>query len=377
MFLGDATKKMPAYAVLLAILTILITQAGAFSIGTAPGVLDLGEVNPGEDVDFTFYLVSNSPTDMLVDLSPMRPHLTLFLANQTGRYTFVPEYASNMVIENWVSPKRTPVLLSASKTKLIKLADGGVIRANGEAEIVLHVPKDAEPCYFISSINPSPMSTPELGGGMGVATIGITRFVFVFKVTGDAHRNGNIIDVMPFRESQTAVRFDVLFKNTGTCSVMAWIENLTLYNSNGSRMVDLASGGVIIPPNQIRALSTRWEGKNIKEGDYRAEARVQYYTGSAFDEKTVTILKPPLIKIGSERPAEGACSYPWWILILILVGLLLVYVFGNITTRIITIALAIGVLITLIGALTCFSSMPWTWFLLAIIILLVWTYLRR
>ena len=377
MFLEKSGRNAKHALLSLIILLTLAAHSNALSIGTAPGVADLGEVNPGDNIDFSFYMVSNTESDLLVELGPVRPHLTLFETNQTGRYKFIPAQASNIYVENWVEVKRTPVLVSPSKTKLIKLADGGIIRANGEADITLHVPKDAEPCYFISSINPAPIVNPTgVPGGSAVSTIGITRFVFVFKVKGDGRREGEVVDIMPFREKKDSVRFDVLFRNTGTCSILAWVQNLTIYSENGSRVADVMSGNSLIPPGKIGVLTTRWVGQNIKEGDYRAEAKVEFFTGSAFYEKQVTILKPPLIPVGGASETPGKCSYPWWILIVLFAILLLFYVLDRMDALLVKVIIGLAVIVTIIGALTCFSSIPWTWFLLLLVVILLYVYLR-
>ena len=378
MFLSkNSRKKTIERAIIITVLIAISAQARGLSVGTAPGVLDLGEVNAGQNVDFMFYLVSNTENDILVDLTPIAPHLSMFLTNQTGRYKFIPEYSSNMPVEDWVEVKRHPVLVSPSKTKLVKLADGGLIRANGEGEVTLHVPEDAEPCYFISSINLSPIVNPkEVGGGAAVSTIGVTRFVLVFKVVGEASRTGEVVDVMPFRDGRDTARFDVLFRNEGKCTVLAWLQNLTLYAENGTRIADITSGNVLVPPGKIGIITTRWTSNYIKEGDYRAEARVQYYTGSSFMEKKITILKPPPTPTGGAQQPGGKCSFPWWILIVLFAALLVFYVLDRMDSVIVRIILLLIVVVTLAGAVLCFSSIPWTWFLLAVILILLHVYLR-
>ena len=371
-------KRTITQLIIIAALIQITAQPLALSVGTAPGVLDLGEVNPGENVEFKFYLVSNTETDMLVDLSPIRPHTTLFESNQTGRYTFIPSMASNMMIENWVRIKRSPVLVSPSRTQIVKLKDGGTIRANGEGDVVLQVPRDAEPCYFISSINPSPLINPiSVDGGTGVSTIGITRFVFVFKVAGEGRRSGDIVDIIPFRQTKNLARFDVLFKNTGTCTVMAWVSSLKIYGENGSVIADTISGSNLIPPGKIGALQANWNSNNIPEGNYRAEATVEYYTGSEFYEKTVTILRPPPTPIGGAGgPGAAECYFPWWILLALLALALMLHISNRATDRNMKVIFALAVLVTVVGAIRCFSSIPWTWFLLTVIVILLRAYLK-
>ena len=107
-----------------------ISFAGAVSIGTAPGVLDLGEVQRGAEIPVSFYLITNSPNDMLVGFSPINAHLNIFKKEHHGTYTFIPDEASQEDISSWITFPENPMLVSPRETFEIRFADGSVSKVN-------------------------------------------------------------------------------------------------------------------------------------------------------------------------------------------------------------------------------------------------------
>ncbi|RLI94320.1 MAG: hypothetical protein DRO94_03175 [Candidatus Altiarchaeales archaeon] len=299
--------------------------AGAISIGTAPGVYDLGELKPGSDVAFRFYLMTNAKSDVLVGLSYTPVHRDMYYRNQTGRYTFIPSEASEEDISSWVEIPRNPLLLSPGRTKIVYLARGGVVKANEEADIILHIPEDAEPGYHAGSISLSPRIGTVATRGTGIATIAVTRFVFVFRITGEAKRDGEIMSIIGDRISKDKAKIDVLFKNTGTCTISAYVSELKLYDKFGNLTAKLKSGIQYIKPGQIKPLTAYWVG-DVIPGTYRAEARVDYITGEAVFEDRVEI--PVIIKVRPKPMVEIPKKWriPWlYILLIIIMIILFIY----------------------------------------------------
>jgi len=319
----------------------ILPSVTAISIGTAPGVMDLGEVKPGQEVYFKFYLVTNSPNDIVVSLSPIPAHMDMYRRNQTTRYTFIPSEASQYDISSWIDILTTPVLVSPSNVKIVYLPDGSVVRANAEVDVKLKVPEDAEPCYYAYGINLSP-KLPRGATGVGTMTIGVTRFILVFKVSGAGSRSGEIINIFADRETENRARVDVLFRNTGTCTIQARVDKLELYDKFGNLTKTLRSGYTYVRPNEIKVISSYWTG-DVKPGEYKAEISVDYITGSADGEMSVEVPsivmaeKPegrppnmckPLLTILSITVVMGLVIFfvkpPYWMLLFLLMILLLV-----------------------------------------------------
>ena len=351
---------------------LLLPNSFSLSIGTAPGVLDIGEVKAGQTVYFKFYLTTNSKSDILVSMTPIPVHPDMYYRNQTRRYTFIPMEASQQDIKSWIKIINNPVILSPSHVKVVYLPNGGVVRANAEVNVELKVPKDAEPCYYAYSINLSPKLTAG-GGGMGVTTIAVTRFIFVFKVKGNAVREGKIVDILADREGMTRARIDVLFKNTGTCTMRARVNPAKLYNNFGNLSTTLSSGYVLVPPTKTVVLSTYWNSPDVEEGDYRVDATVDYTTGKTDMSKTVTI---PKVITGRAAKVKMPCRIPWevfvWIFILVAIiyfikprhwGLLVLIVF------------IIGIVFLLYALVQCNIILGWiiiAMFIGAVLLIIYW-----
>jgi len=312
----------------LMLLYLLPNTVLALSVGTAPGLYDLGELDAGTNVAFRFYLITNARNDMLVSLSYIPVHQDMYYKTETTRYKFIADEASQEDITSWVEIARNPLLLSPARVKIVNLPGGGVVKANEEADIILHIPEDADPGYHAGSISLSPKLATR-GSGTGVMTIAVTRFIFVFRVSGDAKRDGEIMSIIGDRVGERKAKIDVLFRNTGTCTLSAKVTELNLYDKFGKRVASLNSGINLVKPDKIQALTAYWVGNNVKPGAYRAEARVDYITGYATMEERIEIpttirVKPvPKPKI-EEFPT--CADFPFIIMALIIISLAIYWV---------------------------------------------------
>ena len=309
-------------------LIYLVSGAYAVSVGTAPGVYDVGELKPGRDYPFAFYLTTNSRSDILVTVAYIKIHADIYDQENHGRYTFIPKEASQEEIDNWIKIPRNQLVLSQNNVKDISLEGGGVVKAYGTVNVVVHVPEDAEPGYHAGAITLNPQM-PSGEGGTGVVTFGVTRFVFVFRVAGTAIRKGEIMTLYAERLEEKKARLNVLFKNTGTVSVEAWVDSLKLYDKIGNLTAELRPADrVLVKPGQITELHAIWQDDKVKPGSYRAEAVVSYLTGSASIDEKVDI--PAAVQIGKKQEPLpiSVGGLPWMtIILIIIIILLLVYYF--------------------------------------------------
>ena len=321
----DNMNRKPLSALLILCALALATAVHSVSVGTAPGVLDVGEVKPGKDYTFTFYLTTNSKTDLLVSIAYIKIHADIYNQEQRGRYTFIPSEASQEEIEKWIDIPRSTQLLSPANVKVINMENGGVVRAYGTVDVILHIPANAEPGYHAGAINLSPQVPTAGGGGTGVVTFGVTRFVFVFRVAGTAIRKGDIMTLYGTRMGGDKAKVTAIFKNTGTCTLEAWVESLRLFDKFGNLTAELQTANrEFVKPGQIVELGAYWSGENVKPGTYRAEARVGYLTGYATMDSKIEI--PATIKV---EPAPvipiAAGGIPWLPILLIIIILILIW----------------------------------------------------
>ena len=356
-------------------------HVSAISIGTAPGVYDLGEVKPGKDYAFKFYLITNSPSDMLVSLGYIPAHFDIYTKNNTGGYTFLQKEASQEDISKWVEIPMSTVLLSPTKVKIITLESGGVVKANEEVDVILHVPENAEPGYHAGGINLAP-HLPSGGRGTGVSTIGITRFLFVFRVIGDAIREGEIISVVAERVEEKRVRFGVIFKNTGTTTITAKIEYLKIYDKFGNLTATISSGYQKVSPGKTIILPVYWSGKDVEPGAHRVEAKVSYITGHArfegrveIPEKIIRVVKKPIVK-----KEISVCVYSFlWIILLLIIGVVVYLKFQDYREVGLGIS-TIGIIYVLFfsNGFSCILTLPLIEiFFILVIIILIFYYIEK
>lgn len=313
-------KKTLFLISLLLTFSLLLGLSKAISLGVAPGVMYVGELERGKEYAVDFYLLTNSDNDLLTSLSFMEGKKALFEKNVTGRYIFIPNEASEEDISDWIKFLRSRMVVSSRESFPVRFPDGTIVNANEKATFVLDVPDDAEAGYHHFEVVLSPQMPS--GTGMGVSTIGITRPVFIFKVPGNVERHGTIEGVAGSR-SEGRATVDVLFRNSGTVTVSARVSSLDIYNETGYYMDTIKGGFVKVPPKSTGILRVYWFDKDMdKQKTIKVEATVDYITGQVTKEAMVTIPKSE-VKPREEIKVE---EFPWWIIILV-IGLILLYIY--------------------------------------------------
>ena len=314
------TKKLLFLLSFLLIFIISLSSANAISIGAAPGVMDIGELERGKDYSIDFYLLTNSNNDLLTTLSYMEGKKSMFEKNITSRYTFIPAEASEEDTSEWIRFLRSKIVISTRNSFPVRFPDGSVINANEKATFILSIPNDAESGYHAFEVVLSP--TLSGGSGFGVSTIGVTRPIFIFKVSGNAERDGVIEGLAGSRSGNKAV-VDVLFRNSGTVTMSARVDSLKVYNETGYYIDTFKGGFVKVPPKSTRILKIYWIDNNSdKQKSIMVEASVDYITGRVTKEAMVTIPKAGV----TTRIIESGEEFPWWLLILI-IGIIMLYIY--------------------------------------------------
>jgi hypothetical protein len=316
---------------------------------------------------------------MLLGLGYAPVHQEMYTRVSTSPYHFIPAEASEEDISSWVEIPRNPLLLSPARSKVVYLSGGGVVNANEEADIILHIPENADPGYHAGSIALNPQVAAN-GRGTGIITVAVTRFVFVFKVTGDARRRGEVTAMIGDRTGEKEARVDVLFKNTGTCTFGARVVELKLFNNFGEHVETLTSGVSVIKPNMIMPLSCGWFGDSVKPGTYRAEVIVNYVTANATAEGTIEI--PATIKVGRQTPSQQAvdlslCTLlPQLMVVLVILALLVYWLDWNRDLALMVIG-ALLLLAVLLFVLSCvlgvvFSVVDALFVLIIVVLIIYW-----
>lgn len=313
-------KKM-CFLLSFALILAMAGTAKALSLGAAPGVMEIGELERGKEYAVDFYLTTNSDSELLTSFGFIESRRTMFTTNVTGRYTFIPWEASEEDMSGWLKFLREKVVVSAAKKFPVRFPDGSTVNANEKVTILIDVPEDAEPGYHTFEVVMNP-TIPNTARGTGVSTIGITRPFFIFKIPGIAKRGGVIDGIAGSRGGGTAV-VDVLFRNTGTVTVSAHVSSLKVYDEMGNYLSNYKGGAVKVPPKGTGILKVAWPDRDgSKQKNIRVEATVDYSTGQVTKEGMITIPRSGI----TAKIEEEAGEFPWWIIIL-LIGILMLYVY--------------------------------------------------
>ncbi len=303
--------------VLAAALAVVVPAAAAVSLGTAPGVMNMGELKRGKNHVVPFYLITTSSSPLLASLSVREPKHYLYARNHTrddGSYRFIPLHASGEAVQDWVSFQRDQVLVDPSREQVVTTQDG-TIKYNKKATMLVEVPEDADPGYHAYEVGLSPQLSSG-SGGLGITTIGVTRPVFIFRVPGEARRSGTIQGVTAGRRKGKA-RIDVLFRNTGTVTMRVRVPSLKVYNETGYQVARLRTGTTRVAPGETTILKTYWTDDDPnQQKQRRVEATVDYGTGRTTETATVTV---PAARIPVDRTEEPAAErpFPTWLIALL------------------------------------------------------------
>ncbi|NOX71882.1 MAG: hypothetical protein GXO64_04270, partial [Candidatus Micrarchaeota archaeon] len=240
------------FLIVLVACVFLMPNVTAVSLGVAPGILNVGDVYPGTSKLVEFLLITTSTTDMSVFMSPIEPHFDFFSSKYIGHYIFIPEESSNEDVRSWIKFPENPIAVSPTNIIVYTFPNGEKVRANKRVRAILTIPKDADPGYHVGAINFAPKLKTSEGGG-GLATVAVTRFLYIFYVKPlegqeGPRREGKITDVEARRSADGRVRIDVLFRNTGTDTVLAKINDMKIYDDFGELKKVVESGYVRIRP---------------------------------------------------------------------------------------------------------------------------------
>lgn len=315
---------------LLTVLLALIAFTGFSSayVGTAPGVIDLGTLEPGKTYEGYFYVLTDRNRPFTVKPAFTPAHSSILTEGDKRHYNFKPDEASDQNINSWVSFEQDTYTVDPSNIIIIELSNGAVARANKKIPFQITVPRKprAEPGYHAGAINLNPQFSASGPGTASVSTIALTQPIFVFRVPGKAIRDLKILGVNGIRTQDDKVRFDFLMKNNGTVTTQIQRSETTIYNQVGNETGELVTGGYRLKPGETKIVKTYWASQDIQPGEYRVEGQMNYVTGQAYVDDTINISE--MFEIQSPPGQDGEKPLvPWWLIVMVLVllGALMYY----------------------------------------------------
>jgi len=295
----------------LSLLFILaIAQPGlaatSYQVGVSPPVVELGVIEPGTSYSVKFNIVTPSEDPLLVKLEVERSNLDFF----TSKYAnLIGEYSEEDVT-GWVSFIENPVQLSVSDNS--KPSASGQRLGWREVSFLLQVPEDAEPGYHSFKINPIPSVPQEIGQGADSRIVAISSVTVIFRVPGEARREGQILDVTQGNYIGSGLQVNTYFKNTGTVTISALAGQS--FTNNGTLWQETRSPTILVKPGETAILSTLMNAVGAEYGFYKVMTQVTYTTGSVSSESGIVIEEKPAIVLEQERPQE---EFPVWLIVVI------------------------------------------------------------
>jgi len=296
-----------------AILPLSSFAAKEFSVGISPSILDAGEIERGSSKILSFYVVTVSEEELLVQLSTMEGKLDFF--DRLDYKNLVFNY-SEEECSSWVEFLRNPIeIIPTGET--LETVGGGIIRGWTEVNFIINVPEDADPGYHNVMISPLPFVTTEYGERMGIAIRTVIDMPILFQVPGTAIRKGNILDVSSGNYAGNKLEINTFFENTGTVTVSAKAESIKIYDKYGRLVETLRSNLDYVKPGETIALKSYLDVKDLDLGEYDVIANISYSTGYASKESTIIIYEKPAVV--EPVPSEELPEFPLWLLIILVI----------------------------------------------------------
>ncbi|MEM5836759.1 MAG: hypothetical protein QXR09_02970 [Candidatus Aenigmatarchaeota archaeon] len=295
-------------ALMIFLITIQPTLAVDFTVGVSPAVIDLGEVEAGSTKIVKFFLVTPSTEPLLVYLEAEEGNLDFFSRDQYKQLVF--NYSEEPTA-NWVEFLSNPVEIKPSNESL--RIGAGEIKGWKEISFLLNVPEKAEPGYHLVKVKPLPRVPSEAIGQAGARVVAVTSVSILFKIPGEAKREGVILDVTQGKYFGDRLEINTYFQNTGSVTLSAKAFQ-SIFNGN-ELIENLTSPFQFVKPGEVAILKTFLPLNKISPGKFEVFTTVDFATNSTSKISTLTIEALPIV----EKPEE---IFPWWVVILILILLI-------------------------------------------------------
>lgn len=316
-------SSVKAIGVLLLILGFT-SVAAATSVGTAPGSLNLGELEPGQNYEGFFYVTTRGISqEFEVEPEYRRASRSLFERDVEDEDAyFNPEEGSQQDISEWISFSQNSYSVDPNERNIAEMEGGGSIVYNERVRFTISLPDDAEPGFHAGSIDLKPdLQSSGASGGSSVMNMGVTRPTFFFEVPGHAERDIDVVDVRAVRTGDEEARVDFLVSNEGT--VTSWLRrsDTTVYDEFGDESNTITTGGRYVAPDNTEVISSQWRNPELEGGQYRVSGELDFITGKYYVDETINI--SDTIQVEREEREEG--YRPTWVILmlLLLVGVLM------------------------------------------------------
>lgn len=348
----EMKSKLLYLSGIVLLLALFTSSASAQSIGTAPGALDLGELEPGNSYEAFFYVTTRGmDSEFVLQPEYQRAPRSLF-QDPSDEQDFNPDTTSQESMEDWIDFDSDTVVVDPNDRNVASLDGGGTVVYNSRIRFEVDVPEEAEPGYHVGAINLDPDLDRSGEGASSVLNLALTQPIFYFDVPGVAERDLKVLDVRAIRSGENDARFDYVVKNNGTVTTWVRSSSSELHDEFGEKLGQVETGGQYIEPGQTKVISTEWSSSAIEGGDYRVTGDINYLTGESFIDETIEI--SDVVQVESTDDQDQNKESSTWIIVMVLVLLgVLMYSFEIDPVYIIAITGLVG-----FSALVLSTGMP-------------------
>jgi hypothetical protein len=274
-------------------------------VGVSPSVVDLGELERGTTNVVKFYVVTVSEDPLLVYLSTENGDIDFFNSHYNDAIFNYSEEST----DGWVKFLSNPVELKPQNGSLETGYES--IKGWREVDFLLEIPKDAEPGYHLIKVKPMPAETSVTNEPIGARIIAITSINVIFKVPGNAKRDGIILDSVTGNPGANDIEIDTYFQNIGTTTITAKAFQ-RIYDMDKNFITEISSPKQFVKPKEIKNLGSILPLTGLSLADYQVLTTVSYTTDSEYRNSTVSISQALLAKPKTE-------AFPIWVLIIIII----------------------------------------------------------
>ena len=268
---------------------LLPSLSANFSVGVSPPIIELWNLKRGESKIVKFYLVSPTNEPLLVKLEAENGNLDFF---DNPRYKNLVDKYSEESVKEWVEFFDNPVEIKPANKSLKTV--GGEITGWKEVSFVLKIPEDAEPGYHLVRIKPIPYLPSETFGQVGTRVVAITLVNVIFNVSGNAVRDGVILDTTRDKISGNSVGINTYFKNIGTVTMR--VRAINEIYENGKKVETITSPIQVAKPSQTIILKSFLPLEKISSQKILVKSSVDFSTGKVYKNSTISLEKIEEIK---------------------------------------------------------------------------------
>jgi len=243
------------------------------AIGVSPSIVDLGTLERGSSELARFHVISPSEDTLLVYLDVTRGTFDFF--NRDHYREFSQNYSEQNSI-SWLKVLNNPVEMR--RTDEPGLLEGNVKSLNN-IDLIVEVPKDAEPGYHIISVVPSPSSNDAGDDQVSTQVVAVSPVRVIFNVPGRALRGGKILDITSGGIFSNKQEINIHFLNTGTVTISAMAKKVLIKDEEENLIYETSSNIDYIKPGEIKTLKAYLPLEISENKTYNVFARVEYKTG--------------------------------------------------------------------------------------------------